>query len=116
MKYLVLGSEGQVGSALTSYLKEQGHTVYEFDIVRSPQEDLRIDHNALLEKYFGQCDFVFFLAFDVGGSLYLKKYQNTYDFISNNVKIMNATFDLFKKYRSKFIFTSSQMSNMDYFS
>jgi len=114
MKYLVLGSEGQVGSALTRYLKEQRHTVEEFDIIRSPQEDLRITHNALLAKYLSQCDFVFFLAFDVGGSLYLKKYQNTYDFISNNVKIMNATFDLLKKYGNKFIFSSSQMSNMNY--
>jgi nucleoside-diphosphate-sugar epimerase len=114
MKYLVLGSEGQVGLALTGYLKKQGHAVYEFDIIRSPQEDLRIYNNALLEKYLAECDFVFFLAFDVGGSIYLKKYQNTYDFISNNVKIMNSTFDLLRKYASKFIFTSSQMSNMNY--
>jgi len=114
MKYLVLGSEGQVGLALTQYLKKRGDTVYEFDIVRNPEEDLRIYNNAILEKYLADCDFVFFLAFDVGGSLYLKKYQNTYEFISNNVKIMNSTFDLLRKYKSKFIFTSSQMSNMNY--
>jgi len=114
MKYLVLGSAGQVGLALTAYLKSLGHTVHEFDIVRSREEDLRISGNPLLEKYLAESDFVFFLAFDVGGSLYLKKYQNTYDFIANNVKIMDSTFDLLKKYGSKFIFTSSQMSNMSY--
>ena len=59
-------------------------------------------------------DFVFFLAFDVGGSRYLKKYQHTYDFISNNMSIISNTFNSLKKYNKPFIFASSQMSNMDY--
>jgi nucleoside-diphosphate-sugar epimerase len=114
-KYLVLGSEGQVGLALVKYLKEQGHIVYEFDIARNEKEDLRIYNiNRDLNFYLSESDFVFFLAFDVGGSTYLKKYQNTYEFISNNVKIMNNVFDLLRLYENKFIFTSSQMSNMNY--
>lgn len=35
MKYLVLGSAGQIGSALSGYLGNQGHEVLEFDIVNS---------------------------------------------------------------------------------
>ena len=46
-------------------------------------------------------DFIFFLAFDVGGSRYLKKYQNTFDFISNNMRIMENTFSILKKERKK---------------
>ena len=60
------------------------------------------------------CDFVIFLAFDVGGSRYLQKYEHTFDFIHNNVKLMANTFELLSKYKKPFIFSSSQMSNMSY--
>lgn len=113
-KILILGSEGQVGSHLTTFLKKKKYNVFEFDIVRSSREDLRIYKNAKLERLVKNSDFIFFLAFDVGGSRYLKKYQNTYDFMSNNIKLMNNTFDLIKKFNKKFIFASSQMSNMTY--
>ena len=59
-------------------------------------------------------DFVFFLAFDVGGSRYLKKYQHTYNFINNNTRMMANTFDLLKTYNKKFVFASSQMSNLSF--
>ena len=43
-----------------------------------------ITENKNLISKVKKCDFIFFLAFDVGGSRYLKKYQNTYIwFISN---------------------------------
>jgi len=114
MKHLVLGSSGQVGYHLVSVLKQQNQEVLTFDIVESPNQDLRIYTNALLEEKIKECDFIHFLAFDIGGSVYLAKYQNTFEFISNNVKIMNNTFDLIKKYNKPFIFASSQMSNMSY--
>ena len=56
----------------------------------------------------------FFLAFDVGGSRYLQKYQESYQFIKNNLDLMSKTFELLKKYNKKFLFASSQMSNMNY--
>jgi len=59
-------------------------------------------------------DFVFFLAFDVGGSRYLKKYQHTFDFINNNTRIIANVFGLLEKYNKRFVFASSQMSNMSY--
>ncbi|MHA2010574.1 MAG: NAD-dependent epimerase/dehydratase family protein [Promethearchaeota archaeon] len=87
MKILVLGSDGQVGSSLTEHLKNIGHEVIGFDIFGNPKEDLRIKN--ILDGMLTNVDFVFFLAFDVGGSTYLAKYQNTYEFISNNIKIMD---------------------------
>ena len=59
-------------------------------------------------------DFVYFLAFDVGGSHYLKKYQHTFKFIDNNTRLMANAFGLLEKYNKPFIFASSQMSNMSY--
>ena len=114
MKYLVLGSGGQVGSALTNYLVKKGFEVLEFDIVNDEQQDLRIYKNPLLAQYIKEADFIFFLAFDVGGSRYLKLYQQTPDFIGNNMKLMTHTFDVINEHKKPFIFASSQMANMSY--
>ena len=57
---------------------------------------------------------MFFLAFDVGGSRYLKKYQHTFKFIDNNTRMMASVFSLLEKYNKRFVFASSQMSNMSY--
>jgi nucleoside-diphosphate-sugar epimerase len=114
MKVLVLGSSGQVGAYLVNYLNDNGHDAIEFDIVRSELEDLRIPKNINLKKALEESDFVFFLAFDVGGSRYLSKYQNTYEFIDNNVRLMANTFELLNIYKKPFVFASSQMSNMSY--
>jgi nucleoside-diphosphate-sugar epimerase len=59
-------------------------------------------------------DFCFFLAFDVGGSRYLKKYQHTYNFINNNTRLMANGFQYIKQFNIPFVFASSQMSNMSY--
>jgi len=110
----ILGSSGQIGAYLTTYLRNKGYKVYEFDVVRSPLEDLTYFPNSLLEAKIRDSDFVFFLAFDVGGSRYLAKYQHTFDFINNNTRLMAQTFALLKKYKKQFVFASSQMSNMSY--
>ena len=114
MHCLVLGSSGQVGSALTTYLKNSGHTVSEFDIVNDTTQDLRIHENHLLDTLVADADFVFFLAFDVGGSRYLAQYQDTFEFIDNNTALMLNTFRALKKHGTPFLFASSQMSNMSY--
>ena len=85
MKHLVLGSSGQIGFHLISYLKSKGEDVIEFDIVEDLNQDLRIYNNPLLESSIKECDFVHFLAFDIGGSIYMEKYQDTLGFISNNI-------------------------------
>lgn len=114
MKYLVLGSSGQVGNALTKFLRNLDNAVLEFDIVRAEREDLRINQNEVLREQMQKADFVFFLAFDVGGSRYLKTYERTYEFIANNAQLMCNTFDMLRETGKPFIFASSQMSNMGF--
>lgn len=111
MRCLVLGSSGQIGSSLTDYLRNHGYEVFEFDILNQQEQDLRIKKNALLQKYLTKSDFVFFLAFDIGGSNYIRKYQNTYQFLENNSKIMINTFDMLKGHKIPFIFASSTMAD-----
>ena len=112
-KILILGSSGQIGSHLYLYLKKK-YKVLKFDLANNNSEDLRIDNNVKFISLVKQSDFIFFLAFDVGGSRYLKKYQNSYNFLMNNVSIMKNTFQVIKRFKKKFIFASSQMSNMSF--
>ena len=114
MKITVLGSSGQIGSYLTEYLKSKNYFVREFDIVNSQDHDMTHIPNVYLRNAIMDSDFVFFLAFDVGGSHYLKKYQNTFKFINNNTRMMANVFGYLEQYRVPFIFASSQMSNMSY--
>lgn len=114
MKILNLGSSGQIGAYLSKYLREKGHLVIDFDKEENPNHDMTIIPNQYLENEIQNADFVFFLAFDVGGSRYLKKYQHTFQFINNNIRLMTNTFGLLQKYNKRFIFASSQMSNMNH--
>ena len=114
MKVTILGSEGQIGAYLSEYLEKKGHEVTGIDVVYGPENDLRVTPNTYVESKIENADFVFFLAFDVGGSRYLKKYQHTFDFVNNNTRVMANTFRLLKRYNKRFVFASSQMSNMSY--
>src|SRR5687767_14833187 len=109
MKYLVLGSEGQIGKPLCEYLLDKGHDVDGIDIVNGYEEDLR-ERRYKLYKRFRDSDFVYFLAFDVGGSRYLKEYEHTIGFLSNNSKIMSSAFGILDACKKPFVFASSQMS------
>jgi nucleoside-diphosphate-sugar epimerase len=114
MKITILGSSGQIGSYLSQYLRSKEHVVIDFDKVETPNHDMTVIPNQYLENAIETADFVFFLAFDVGGSRYLKKYQHTFQFIDNNARLMANAFGLLQKYNKRFIFASSQMSNMSY--
>ena len=114
MNVAVLGSSGQIGAYLTDYLREKGHSVREFDIVNGHHEDMTHIPNPFLRNVIMDSDFIFFLAFDVGGSHYLKKYQHTFKFIDNNTRMMANVFRHLKDYKKPFVFASSQMSNMSY--
>ena len=113
-KILVLGSGGQVGAYLTEYLRCADVEVMEFDITNGSHQDMTMIPNGELEAKIYMADFVYFLAFDVGGSHYLKKYQHTFNFIDNNTRLMANAFGLIEKYKKPFVFASSQMSNMSY--
>jgi nucleoside-diphosphate-sugar epimerase len=114
MKITILGSSGQIGAYLSEYLRSKGHVVIDFDKVETPNHDMTVIPNQYLENAIEAADFVFFLAFDVGGSRYLKKYQHTFQFIDNNIRLMANAFGLLQKHNKRFIFASSQMSNMSY--
>ena len=114
MKVTILGSGGQIGAYLSEYLTKKGHEVTGVDVVDGVHNDLRVTPNTHVESKIENADFVFFLAFDVGGSRYLKKYQHTFEFVNNNTRIMANTFRLLERYNKPFVFASSQMSNMSY--
>lgn len=109
---LILGSAGQVGGHLTIYLKNKNYRVLEYDIAVTAKEDLRMPPSVEFESLVNQSDFIFFLAFDAGGSHYLETYQDTYEFIDNNLRIILNTISTLKKLNKPFVFASSQMSNM----
>ena len=114
MRVIILGSSGQIGAYLTTYLRDKGHEVIEFDKNNDEGQDMTLIPNLKLDASIAYSDFVFFLAFDVGGSHYLKKYQHTFGFIDNNTRMMANAFEYIQKYKKPFVFASSQMSNMSY--
>ena len=114
MRVTILGSSGQIGAYLTEYLRNKGHEVTEFDKNHDEKEDMTVIPNLKLHGAIMNSDFVFFLAFDVGGSHYLKKYQHTFGFLDNNARMMVNAFEYIQKYNKPFVFASSQMSNMSY--
>jgi len=114
MRVTILGSSGQIGAYLTEYLRDKGHEVTEFDKNFSIDHDMTKIPNYKLRHAIKDSDFVFFLAFDVGGSRYLKKYQHTFKFIDNNARMLAGAFEYLAEYKKPFVFASSQMSSMSY--
>lgn len=110
MKILILGSEGVIGTPLSKHLEKCGHTITHWDIKISQEHDLtNADNNNRLGDAINASDFIFFLAYDVGGAKYIMDVN--VDFINRNLMIMMNTFNLLKS--KKFIFASSTMYNMD---
>lgn len=110
MKVLVLGSEGLIGTALCTHLDGCGHAVTHWDITLSKNHDLSHPENTgALCAAIDASDFVFFLAYDVGGAKYIKDVD--VDFMNRNIAIMTNTFSLLAS--KKFVFASSTMYNMD---
>ena len=70
IKNLVLGGAGMIGSHLCDFLRSKGEEVISLDLLTG--FDLRKDD---LNKY-KDVDFVWFLAWDVGGSKYLTDKNN----------------------------------------
>lgn len=110
MKVLVLGSEGIIGTGLTRHLESVGHEVTHWDIKLSPKHDISdIVNIHTLKRAIDDSDFIFFLAYDVGGAKYIS--NAGLDFINRNMMIMFNTFNLLEGKR--FIFASSTMYNMN---
>jgi len=102
MNVLVTGSKGVVGTALVKNLKAADHNVIEVE------HDLRTRH--VLDQYFekNKIDFVVLLAFGSVGS----KFKFDVNYMSDNTRLMDYTFETIGKYKVPFIHISSQMANM----
>lgn len=110
-KILVLGSEGLIGKSLCRKLELSGHKVFHID--KKINHDILCEYDSgMLDQYIFESDFVFFLAFDVGGAKYLSKNEHTFDFISKNTRMMEKVFDGVREYSKPFIFISSMMTKM----
>jgi len=115
LRYLVLGSSGFIGNNFCNYLRSRNCIVSEFDIKNNEDEDLRITNNSKLRNAIESCDFVFFLAFDVGGSKFLQNCNHDNTFLTNNTKILGNTFEILAEFDKKFIFISSYLTkNLDH--
>jgi nucleoside-diphosphate-sugar epimerase len=107
---LILGSSGTIGNNLKLFLKKKSFQIIEYDILNTSSQDLRNTENLLyFNKCLDDCDYVFFLAYDVGGSKYLNSIINK-DYLNDNIKIMMNVFNNLKN--KPFIFASTQMQNM----
>jgi len=106
-KNLVLGGAGLIGRALCSKLESLGHAVTSLDLRTG--FDVRKDS---LEPYSG-FDFVWFLAWDVGGSKYLMNPDYQHEILLSNVKICEKVFDFLHRTKTQFLFTTSQLSGSD---
>lgn len=113
MKILILGSAGQIGRYLTKFISHLGHEVHEWDIVYSEEQDLRVRQDGFIRALVN-CDFCFYLASDVGGAKYLEKAQSSFQFIYNNMAMMNNVFSALKETKKPFLFTSSQMAELSF--
>jgi nucleoside-diphosphate-sugar epimerase len=111
MKILVLGGEGQIGKPVCNFFKNKGHKVTSFDIKNSEFQDLRFGSTTNQHVAFSDCDFVIYLASDVGGAKYLESKQDSYTFIENNLRIMLNVFGQLRRHKKPFIFSSSQMAD-----
>jgi len=112
-KIAVLGSSGQIGSHLVKFLEKKGYEVDGYDIVPSETTNTIFDLRTRFLN-FTQYKFIYFLAFDVGGSRYLKAYQHTPAFMNNNMRLMSNIFHELERSKTSFIFASSQMASMSY--
>ena len=109
---LILGSAGVVGKALVDeYAKDKSVIPLRYDIATNNHHDCRKDKRNL-KTAIEISDFVFFLAYDVGGAKFLDKNKKNISLIQNNCRMMDNVFGLLQDTGKPFIFASSQMSNM----
>ena len=108
-KYLVLGGQGFIGTALVNFLRKNGHAADSIDFKLNPKNDLKTLKIENLDKYDG----CFFLAWNVGGSKYLGKRETWRDQFSENISLMHNIFPQLAKSGIPFLFVSSQLAGSD---
>lgn len=106
-KNLVLGGSGTIGSALCKELKSQGEEVVNLDI------KIGYDLRTLNLFNFKEVDYVWFLAWEVGGAKFLYNVDNQLKIIQNNTQICQNVFSFLKSSQIPFMFASSQLASYD---
>lgn len=111
VKFLVLGSEGLLGSAFCFLLEQKKIQFIRWDIKLAPKlHDLSDESNLpALREAVDSVDYVLFAAYDVGGAKYLTD-KNSTTFMNNNMRIMCNVFKCLQD--KKFVFCSSTMSHI----
>ncbi|MFM7023975.1 MAG: NAD-dependent epimerase/dehydratase family protein [Flavobacteriales bacterium] len=107
IKNLVLGGSGMIGHHLCTHLEKRGEEVINLDLLNG--FDLRKDD---LSKY-KDVDFVWFLAWEVGGSKFLTEKSNFIPIIKNNTQICLKVFQFLEDTKIPFIFASTQLAAPD---
>lgn len=105
---LVLGGDGLIGNVLCEKLISIGEEALSLDLESG--FDLRCEN---LER-FRNYDFAWFLAWDVGGSKYISRKESQHEILLNNTTICEKVFDFLHKSRIDFVFTSSQLADLEY--
>lgn len=106
---LVLGGAGLVGGPLAAYLESIGEDVIVLDLRNGDEYDLRYMD---LEPY-KDVDYVWFMAWEVGGAKFLTNENNLLDIMRNNSELCVSVFKFIEKYNIPFMFASTQLANVD---
>lgn len=104
---LVLGGSGLVGKGLSDHLLSLGEEVINIDIKNGEQYDLRTMN---LDEY-ADVDFVWFLAWDVGGAKYLTEAKNLLNILKNNTLLCERVFAFLEKHDLPFLFATTQLAD-----
>ncbi|HZI20724.1 MAG TPA: NAD(P)-dependent oxidoreductase [Pyrinomonadaceae bacterium] len=107
MRELVLGGEGLIGSALVAELRRRGHEARSLDLRTG--FDLRAPFDP---RPFGECDRVWFLAWDTGGAKYLESEDQQHAQYRNNCEMSLRVFDVLARTKKPFLFTTSQLAGL----
>lgn len=105
IRNLVIGSEGFIGKPFCTFLKSKGETVVHFDIKRDVEEDARFQ-----KMDFTNIDFVYFLAWDVGGAKYLYKENAQLGQLDWNLQLLQNVMKQLQESKIPFLFISTQLA------
>lgn len=106
-KNLVLGGSGLIGTALCRHLESIGEEVINIDLRNGPEWDLRTMD---LEPY-SHVDYVWFLAWDVGGAKFLTAEKNLLNILHNNTILCERVFSFLEKTEIPFMFATTQLAD-----
>ncbi len=106
-KNLVLGGDGTIGKALCNHLININEEVISVDLKSGFDITTQDLHQ------FKNVDYVWFLAWEVGGAKYLSNEKYLLDIIRNNTTICQKVFRFLEETKLPFMFASSQLAAAD---